>query len=79
MKKKKADEIPLWENNMPEICRYCARARRISEKEEVYCEKKKQIFREDNTCKKYIFDILKTETRRKKPFSSKHSQEQFEI
>ena len=64
---------------MPEICRFCAFAKRIPGAEEVFCEKKKQILPEDGTCKKYVYDILKKETRRRKAPSGKYSKEQFEI
>ena len=79
MKKEKTPEIPLWENDMPEICRFCAFAARIAGSEAVFCEKKKQVFPEDNTCKKYKFDILKREVRRRKNSASKYAPEQFEI
>lgn len=76
---KKTNDIPLWENDMPEICRFCAYAKRIPGAEEVYCEKKRQVFPEDNTCKKYVYDILKKEVRRGKAPERKYSKEQFEI
>lgn len=58
--------IPIWENDGPDICRFCAFARRREEEETVYCEKKKKEFAEDQTCRKFRYDILKKEVRRMK-------------
>lgn len=78
-KKEKQPEFPLWENDMPEICRFCAYAARISNSEDVFCEKKKQILPEGYSCKKYIYDILKKEVRRRKEKTPKFKPGDFEI
>lgn len=63
----KEEIVPIWGNEGPDICRFCAFARR-REEETVYCEKKKKEFAEDETCKKFQYDILKKDMRRmKKP------------
>ncbi|MBE7014731.1 MAG: hypothetical protein E7419_05945 [Ruminococcaceae bacterium] len=76
---KKDTQIPLWTQENPSICRYCAFAKRFSLTEDVYCEKKKNFIKEDDTCKKFKFDILKKELRRRKLFTSTHTPEEFEI
>ena len=60
----KQETIPLWENDGPDICRFCAFAKRNEKEETVYCEKKRKVFDEDETCKKFRFDILKKDVRR---------------
>ena len=76
---KKDTQIPLWTQENPSICRFCAYAKRFSFGEDVYCEKKKNFINEDETCKKFKFDILKKELRRRKPFTSTHTPEEFKI
>ncbi len=76
---KKGNETPLWTQENPSICRFCAFAKRFSATADVYCEKKKNFIAEDETCKKFKFDILKKELRRRKPFASTHTPEEFEI
>lgn len=77
--KKDKNEIPLWEESELKICRYCAFAKRIPAAEEVLCEKKNVIQPEDNTCKKYKYDILKKELRRRKATTKKFDKDDFRI
>ena len=79
MKKDKDMMIPLWEEAELKICRYCAYAKRMPASEEVFCEKKNTIHSEDNTCKKYKYDILKKEVRRRKLNTKKYNKGDFEI
>ena len=76
---KKKDMIPLWEKDAPAICRFCAFAKRFSATEDIYCEKKKNFMAEDETCRKFKFDILKKELRRGRTSILSHSPEDFEI
>ena len=76
---KKEAVTPLWTQENPSICRFCAFAKRFSLTEEIYCEKKKKFFNEDFTCRKFRYDILKKELRRRKAALPKHSAEDFEI
>ena len=78
-RKEEITDIPLWENEMPEICRFCAFGARISNSEDVFCEKKKQILPEGYSCKKFIYDILKKEVRRRKRVTPKFNPGDFEI
>lgn len=78
-KKEQIAEIPLWENEMPEICRFCAFAARISNSEDIFCEKKKQIIAEDFSCKKFKYDILKKELKRRKRVTPGFNPGDFEI
>lgn len=77
--KKDKNEIPLWEESELKICRYCAFAKRIPATEEVLCEKKNVIQSEDNICKKYKYDILKKELRRRKATTKKFDKDDFAI
>lgn len=79
MKKEKTPVYPIWEESELRICRFCAFGARISTSEEEFCEKKKQIIPEDNSCKKYKYDILKKELRRRKPETKKFTKGDFEI
>lgn len=62
----KQEAIPIWENDGPDICRFCAFAKRRDGEETVFCEKKKKELAEDETCKKFRYDILKKDVRRRK-------------
>ena len=75
---KKSAEIPVWTQENPSICRFCAFAKRL-ESEEVYCEKKKKNLSEDETCRKFRYDILKKELRRGRSQTVKYDPKQFEI
>ncbi len=79
MKKEKAPSYPIWEEEELKICRYCAFGARVAASEEVFCEKKKQILPEDNSCRKYKYDILKKELRRRNPQVKKFCKGDFEI
>ena len=79
MKKEKAPSYPLWEEEELKICRFCAFGARIAASEEVFCEKKKQIISEDSSCKKYKYDILKKELRRRKTNTRKFDKGDFLI
>ena len=76
---KKTEEIPLWTQENPDICRFCAFAKVNKESKEAYCEKKKKYFNEEETCKKFKYDILKKELRRGKTQTIKHTAKEFEI
>ncbi len=67
----KEELVPLWENDGPDICHFCAFAKRKEGEETVYCEKRKKEFAEDATCKKFQYDILKKEVRRRTQISAK--------
>ena len=77
--KKDKNEISLWEESELKICRYCAYAKRLPATEEVLCEKKNVIHSEDNICKKYKYDILKKELRRRKSETKKFDKDDFAI
>ena len=77
--KKNEIKVPLWEQEVPSICRFCAYAKRFNIREEVMCEKKGRIFPEDNTCKKFVYDILKIDTVRRKQERKKYNKEQFQL
>lgn len=79
MKKEKIPAVPLWEEEELKICRFCAYARRIAASEDVFCERKKQPQSEENTCKKYRYDILKKELRRRRAAVKKYNKGDFEI
>lgn len=75
----KKQETPIWTQENPSICRFCAFAKRFSTTDDVYCEKKKNFIPEDETCKKFKYDILKKELRRGKRQVVSHSPKEFEI
>ena len=79
MKKEKAPVYPLWEEEELKICRFCAFGARITSSEDVFCEKKKQIISEDNSCKKYRYDVLKKEVRRRPQKKNNFNKGDFEI
>lgn len=79
MKKKNACEVPLWTQENPDICRFCAFAKPVTATEDVYCEKKKTFLNQEETCRKFKYDILKKELRRKRSQTVKYDKEQFEI
>ena len=62
MKKKNAFEVPLWTQENPDICRFCAFAKPVTATEDVYCEKKKTFLNQEETCRKFKYDILKKES-----------------
>lgn len=76
---KKEIVTPLWTQENPSICRFCAYAKRFSATADIYCEKKKNFFSEDESCKKFKYDILKKELRRGRTKTLPHSPEEFEI
>lgn len=76
---KKTDEIPLWTQENPDICRFCAFSKRVATTEDIYCEKKKSYFNQEFTCKKFKYDILKKELRRGRSQTVKYDKAQFEI
>ena len=76
---KHKDESPLWTQENPSICRFCAFAKRFSATEDIFCEKKKEFYSEGHTCRKFKYDILKKELRRGKRVVASHSPEDFEI
>lgn len=76
---KKTAEIPLWSQENPDICRFCAFAKRSELTEEVFCEKKKKYLNEEESCKKFKYDILKKELRRGRSQTVKYDPKQFEI
>ena len=78
MKKEKIS-IPLWTQENPSICRFCAFAKRLAGTEDVYCEKKKTYLSEEHTCRKFQYDVLKKELRRRKSTTVKYDAKQFEI
>ena len=76
--KKAKQEFPLWVKENPDICRFCAYEKRDGTSI-IYCEKKKKNLNEDETCRKFKYDILKKELRRGHSSAIKHSPEEFEI
>lgn len=73
-------EFPLWTQENPDICRFCAFANRATGiDDEIFCERKKKYFSEDNTCSKFKYDILKKELRRGRSQTVKYDPEQFEL
>ncbi|MBE7028756.1 MAG: hypothetical protein IKZ35_06030 [Clostridia bacterium] len=76
---KKEDVIPLWTQETPSICRFCAYAKRFSATCDIYCEKKKNFLHEEESCKKFKYDILKKELRRNSRPVKKHTPEEFKI
>ena len=76
---KKEMITPLWTQENPSICRFCAFAKRFSLTEEIYCEKKKSFLNEESTCRRFKYDILKKELRRRKSTLPKHNPEEFEV
>ncbi len=60
----KKTEQPLWENEGPDICRFCAYAQR-KKNETVYCEKRRKELPEDESCRRFRYDILKKDLRRR--------------
>ena len=77
--KKKTFEVPLWTQENPDICRFCAFAKPVAATEDVYCEKKKTFLNEEETCRKFKYDILKKELRRRRSQTVKYDAKQFEI
>ena len=70
----------LWDENQENTCGYCIFAGRIPNDDRVTCLKKTGIFEFNHTCKKFKFDILKKDVRRKKiPDFSKFSAENFKL
>lgn len=76
---KKQETTPLWTQETPNICRFCAFAKRFGLTEDIYCEKKKNFLKEDYSCRKFKYDILKKDVRRRKFRIPKHDASEFEI
>lgn len=76
MKKKQE----LWDKKQEDTCGYCAYAKRMADDEHIICTKKNNIFEFNHSCRKFTFDIIKKNVRRKKmPDFSKFSVENFEL
>ena len=69
----------MYSQDIPKICTFCQYSRRLDD-DKVYCEKKKRDFEiTQEACKKYKYDILKREVRRKKSFKTDLKPEDFEL
>ena len=70
----------LWDEGQENTCGYCIYAGRIPNDDRLTCLKRSGIFEFTHTCKKFKFDILKKNVRRKKiPDFSKFSAENFQL
>lgn len=70
----------LWDVKQEDTCGFCVYAKRMADGENVICRKKNNVFPFSSSCRKFEFDILKKEVRRKKtPDFSKFSKENFEL
>ena len=77
--KKVNEETPLWSNEAPAVCRFCAFAKRFSATSDVFCEKKKNFMSDDESCRKFKYDIMKKDLRRGRRSAIKHNPADFEI
>ena len=74
------NKCTLWDPNQENTCGYCIYAKRMADGENVICKKKNNVFSFSATCRKFEFDILKKDVRRRKmPDFGKFSKENFEL
>lgn len=70
----------LWDMNQEDTCGYCVHARRMTDGDYIICKKKKNVYPFSATCRKFCFDILKKNVRRKRtPDFSQFEKSDFEI
>ena len=70
----------LWDVNQENTCGYCVHAKLLLDGEHVTCKKKKNMYLFSDTCKKFTFDILKKDLRRRKtPDFSRFNKSDFEL
>ena len=70
----------LWDVNQENTCGYCVHARVLMDGDKVVCKKKNNMFAFSDTCKKFTFDILKKNLRRRKtPDFSGFNKSDFEL
>lgn len=71
---------PFWNNAQENTCAFCEHANVLASKEQVICNKRKNLYASNHTCRKFRFDILKKDVRRQKmPDFERFSKEQFEL
>ncbi len=70
---------PVWSQENPSICRFCAFAKRFAATSDVFCEKKKNFMSDEESCRKFKYDILKKDLRRGRTSAIKHNPADFEI
>lgn len=70
----------LWDIKQEETCGYCIYGKRLADNENVICKKRNNVFPFSARCRKFQFDILKKNVRRKKvPDFKRFSKENFEL
>lgn len=73
-------KAPLWDDKQENTCRFCEYATLLAECGQVICKKRKNLFVDSHTCRKFKFDILKKDVRRQKlPDFKRFRKEQFEL
>ena len=73
-------EAKLWDEKQENTCGYCIYSGCLPNDDRVTCLKRKGIFEFTDTCRKFKFDILKKDVRRKKiPDFSKFTAENFQL
>ena len=69
----------IYSDDIQKVCSLCVFAER-RQREEIFCTKHKKIVGEaDEACKKYKYDILKREVRRRKQPKTDFSGEDFRL
>lgn len=77
---KKKNKFDLWDKFQENRCGFCVYGKLMADNEHIICQKRKNIYEFNDICKKFEFDILKKDVRRrKKPDFSKFSPENFEL
>lgn len=69
----------IYSDDIQKVCSLCVFAER-RQGEEIFCTKRnKTVGEADEACKKYKYDILKREVRRRKPPKTDFSEEDFRL
>ena len=70
----------LWDVKQEDTCGYCVYARRLTDGDNVICKKRNNVYPFSATCRKFRFDILKKNVRRRKtPDFPKFNKADFEL
>ncbi|MDY3030862.1 MAG: hypothetical protein SOS24_03750 [Clostridia bacterium] len=73
--------MSIYSSEIPRICAYCVNAERAAEEaDETVCRRDgKTVEITKEACRHYKYDILKRTVRRRKPFKTNLTQEDFSL
>lgn len=74
------NKIPLWDTKQESTCAFCQYATVLPGCEQVICKKRKNLYSDSHSCRKFKFDILKKDVRRTAlPDFERFCEEQFKL